>query len=191
MKKLLRIAVVLGLVMCLGVTALADGSAQGVKVEGAVTADGQTLTVEEKATETAPTVTDAASAVVASGHAGVKAEDLTVVWAMDLHAEIPAGGSVTITFDVPNVSANQNVYVLHFENGAWVKVGEGKGSVVKATFTSLSPVAIVVEKPASAPAPSGPTSPTTGEETALLVVAAVVALLAGTVAVVTLKKKEM
>lgn len=190
MKKLLRIAVVLGLVMCLSVSAFAAGnSTQGVKVETAITADGHTLTVEEKATETKPTTADAATAVVAAGTAGVKAEDLTVAWVADLHVEIPAGGSVTITFDVPTAAADQNVFVLHYDGTKWEQVGKGKGSTVTATFTSLSPVAIVIEKPATTP--GGTTSPTTGEEPALLIVAAAVALLAGTVAVVTLKKKEM
>lgn len=184
MKKLLRIAVVLGLVMCLSVSALAAGiSTTGVKVDTAVMADGTKAEVTESTSAVTPTTADAAAAVE-----GVKADDLTVTWVMDLSVEIPAGGSVTITFDVPNAAADQKVYVLHYNGSKWEKVGEGTGKTVKATFTSLSPVAIVVEKaPATNP---GHTSPVTGEEPVLLV-AAVVALLAGAVAVVAMKKKEM
>lgn len=184
MKKLLRIAVVLGLVMCLSVSALAAGaSTTGVKVETAVMADGTKAEVTESASAVTPTTAEAATAVE-----GVKADDLTVTWVKDITVTIPAGGSVTITFDVPSAADNQKVYVLHYNGTTWEKVGEGTGKVVKATFTSLSPVAIVLEKaPAADP---GHTSPVTGEEPVLLV-AAVVALLAGTVAVVAVKKKEM
>lgn len=183
MKKLLRIAVVLGLVMCLSVSALAAGvSTTGVKVDTAVMADGTKAEVTESDSAVTPTVTEAAAAVE-----GVKADDLTVTWVKDITVTIPAGGSVTITFDVPNVADNQKVYVLHYNGTKWEKVGEGTGKTVTATFTSLSPVAIVVEKAAAAN--PGQTSPVTGEEPVLLV-AAVVALLAGAVAVVTLKKKE-
>lgn len=186
MKKLLRIAVVLGLVMCLSVSALAAGaSTTGVKVDTAVMADGTKAEVTESASAVTPTTAEAAAAVQVEG---VKADDLTVAWVKDISVTIPAGGSVTITFDVPNAAADQKVYVLHYNGNQWEKVGEGTGKTVKATFTSLSPVAIVVAKaPASNP---GQTSPVTGEEPVLLV-AAVVALLAGAVAVVTLKKKEM
>ena len=54
----------------------------------------------------------------------------------------------TITFDIPGVTAGQKVTVLHQKaDGTWEvisgsKVEDGK---VTATFTSLSPVAFVVE----------------------------------------------
>ncbi len=70
---------------------------------------------------------------------------------------------VTITFKVAGVTANSRVAVLHFDTakGAWEvvesKVGEG---TITATFTSLSPVAFVVDKDTAA---NGATSPQTGE----------------------------
>jgi len=82
--------------------------------------------------------------------------------------KMPAEG-ISITFDVDGVVAGDKVYLLHgLDGGKWetinpTKVEDGK---VTATFTSLSPVAIVKTASAS-------TSPKTG---APLVVAPIVAL---------------
>ena len=192
MKKLLRIAVVLCLAMALSVTAFAtvnpNGSGSGAGPKPlAVDSNGNTVTTTVSEPSVTPTVADAA-AVIKSDN--VKAEDLSVVWVMDITAEIPAGGSVTITFEVPGATANDIVHVLHYNGTVWEEVAACKGNDIKAVFTSLSPVALVMEKGA-APAPSKPDdeSPKTGEEPVLLVAVAVV-LLAGAVAVVALKKKE-
>ena len=196
MKKLLRIAVALCLVMCLSVTVFAN-STMGATVSTATTSTGETVEVKETASAVTPTVAEAAAAVEVEG---VKAEDLAVAWVRDLFVEIPEGGSVTITFDVPEAAEGQKVYVLHFNGTEWEKVGEGTGKVVEATFTSLSPVAIVIEKEAAAPvpdtggdpapAPGGdePTSPQTGADMTLMYVGVAVFLAAGAVAIVAKKK---
>ena len=150
MKKLLRISVVLAMVLCLSLTAFAS-STSGTRVERAVGSDGSEVEVVEGPTTETPSVEDIVGAFpgdrdLVVGDDDVDPEDLTVAWVRDLKAEIPEGGSVTITFDVPGVTDDQHVYVLHFDGSSWDLVGEGFGSVVTATFTSLSPVAILVEK---------------------------------------------
>lgn len=190
MKKLLRIAVVLCLAMALSVTAFATANDSGNGPDArptAVDSTGKTVTTTVSEPSVVPTVADAAAVIKSDS---VKAEDLSVVWVKDITAEIPAGGSVTITFEVPGATANDIVHVLHYNGTVWEEVAACKGNDIKAVFTSLSPVALVMEKGA-APAPSKPDdeSPKTGEEPVLLVATAVV-LLAGAVAVVALKKKE-
>lgn len=187
MKKLLRIAVVVGMVLCLGVTAFAANNSQsGATYTGAVNADGQSVEVTATATDVTLTTTEAADV---AGDA-VEAADLSVVYVQDIDAEIPEGGSVTITFEVPGATADDTVYVMHYNGTEWELVATCKGNDVKATFTSLSPVALVLEKAAATePAPGTDESPKTGEEPALLIAGAV-ALLAGVTAVVALKKRE-
>lgn len=89
-----------------------------------------------------------------------------------VEVKVPAGtGKVTITFDVAGVKADSNIYLLHLKNdGKWEvihpdKVEDGK---VTATFTSLSPVAIVE-------IPTGETLPKTGAPVVLPVVALICA----------------
>ena len=54
---------------------------------------------------------------------------------------------VSLTFSFPGITESTKAYVLHYENGEWVVVPTTVGDgVVIGTFTSLSPVAIVVEK---------------------------------------------
>lgn len=190
MRKLLRIAVVLCLAMALSVTAFAtaNNSDNGPDARTtAVDSNGNEVTTTVSEPSVTPTVAEAA-AVIKSDN--VKAENLSVVWVRNITATIPAGGSVTITFEVPGATANDIVHVLHYNGTVWEEVAVCKGNNIKAEFTSLSPVALVMEKGA-APAPSKPDdeSPKTGEEPVLLVATAVV-LLAGAVAVVALKKKE-
>lgn len=87
---------------------------------------------------------------------------------------------VTITFKVPGVLASTNVAILHYENGAWTEEPSkaGKGTIT-ATFDSLSPVAFVVDKNASA---SSTVSPKTGETPTVAVVGVIaVVALAGAV----------
>ena len=96
---------------------------------------------------------------------------------------------VTITFKVAGVTANSRVAVLHFDTakGAWEvvesKVGEG---TITATFTSLSPVAFVVDKDTAA---NGATSPQTGEPITLAL--AGLAICAGAVGMgITAKRRK-
>lgn len=64
-----------------------------------------------------------------------------------------AGGSIRLTFSVPNVNAGSDVIVLHYNGSVWesdsvsdIECGDGS---VSATFSDLSPVAVMVRKPGS------------------------------------------
>ena len=189
MKKLLRIAVILCLALCLSVGALASDQGNGPKGNTGVSNTGEAIPLEVSAPTVTPTAAEAAATIKSDD---VKAEDLSVVWVKDITAKIPEGGSVTITFTVAGATAEDTVYVLHYNGSVWERVATCKGNDVKAVFTSLSPVALVLEKAAAAPSnPSKPgeNPPKTGEGPVLLVAAAVV-LVAGAVAVVALKKKK-
>lgn len=63
---------------------------------------------------------------------------------LDNEAVFANGGSVKIPFTVAGI-AGKDVVVLHYNGTAWeVVTSTVSGNVVTATFTSLSPVAIVV-----------------------------------------------
>lgn len=107
-------------------------------------------------------------------------EGMEVVDVREVHAVGNATFPLTITFKVPGVLASTNVAVLHYENGAWTEEPSkaGKGTIT-ATFDSLSPVAFVVDKNASA---SSTVSPKTGETSTVAVVGVIaVVALAGAV----------
>lgn len=95
-----------------------------------------------------PVVSTLAPATVQSAQAAAAtlvSPGATVLKAFDLSIPGYTGGTVTATLAVSGVVAGQNVAVLHQQhNGVWERVPSttGNGSVT-ATFTSLSPVAIV------------------------------------------------
>ena len=102
--------------------------------------------------------------------AGVGPEDLTVRDVFEVSAYgnaakiLDNGGSITVTFKVKGITANDTDYVLHKGSNGWEVVPSTVSwdGTVTATFTSLSPVAIVTLK-TTAVNPNGPTSPATGE----------------------------
>ncbi len=95
----------------------------------------------------------AAVARLISAYTGrtVTAADISVVDSMDLSAkpgvDVSEANPLFVSFSFPGVTASTKAYVLHYGNGAWevvpTTVVDGK---VTGKFTSLSPVAIVVEK---------------------------------------------
>lgn len=139
MKK--KIAAVLAalLVLSCGTTVLAANSSTAKELAKDVKATSTTVevTVTEASEETAKEAVKEALAENA------KSNVLALV-----EVSVPAGttGKVTITFEVPNVKADANIYLLHQKaDKTWEvihpdKVEAGK---VTATFSSLSPVAIV------------------------------------------------
>lgn len=116
----------------------------------------------------------------------IEAANVTVLDSMEVKTApgivVSAENPVSITFSFPGVTANSNVYVLHYENGNWVVVPTTVGDgVVTGTFTSLSPVALVADKTTLKSAVLGANravSPRTGEENRFPV-----AIIAGCVAV--------
>lgn len=176
MKKLLRIAVVIGLVLCLSVSVFA--ASKTYTVDDPTTGKVGDEEVKVTATESTVLLTDAEAA--AGTHVAVGKEVIVAQW--DLSADIPEGGTLEITFTVKEAGDKDKLYVFHYEDGKWVIVGEGTGKTVVGKFTSLSPVAIVVVPQAT------DESPKTGEENIVLVAAAVM-MMAGAVALTVYKKK--
>ena len=89
--------------------------------------------------------------------------------AFDLKIEIPAGQtSVSVPIKVNNAKVGDYAVILHRMNneaGTWEKVGEGflgADMTVTGTFTSFSPVAVMVVDAAQASA-AGVKAPKTGE----------------------------
>ena len=79
--------------------------------------------------------------------------------------KLAAGQAVDIPFAVPNLKAGQVAIVLHYNSaGEWEVVPSVTANgVVTATFTSLSPVAILVEEGATSATSAGTVeSPQTG-----------------------------
>lgn len=182
MKKVLTLVLALMLSVCLAVPAFAVGSmSEGVKPPAGLTVNpneevpaAAAAKVEESDAVLVQTLADAGVTVASD-------EKANLVYLQDL-----TGEPGTYQFTVAGVGANDKVYVLHWENGAWKKVGEATGTAtVTATFTSLSPVAIVIVSAPSTvttPSTSAPTAPQTGESMAVPFIGFAVIALAGIVA---------
>ena len=149
-------------------------------------ADGtkQTLTKEELASMISITKvdskvsdqlkTDADLAKIDSSLAGKKLAQLFEVSVKDLEFK-----SITLTFQVEGVKAGDKVTVIHYVDGAWelITPDSVKDNQVTATFTSLSPVGIVVE--ASSSAGTTEKSPKTGVDAGMLTIEAMIVVFAG------------
>lgn len=211
MKKLLKIVIALSMALCLCTTAFAvvapgDSGGDDGYVTNAVGANGQAAQVTESAPTAIPTAAEAVEVLKNVAPAGTTAEELSVVYAMDL--SVPAEQlPVTITFEVKGAKASDDVYVLHYNGSTWDVVAHGKGGTIDATFTSLSPVAVVLQ--AAAPATSAPstgtsggttgtppsdgstpTAPQTGADMTMLYAGIAVFVAAGAVALVARKKRS-
>ncbi len=205
MRKFLKIVLALSMIACLTSTALAISMTALADVGEAVGPNGPVAVTESAPTET-PTATEAVEVLKDVAPAGTKAEDLSIVYSMDL--SVPAKDlPVTITFKVNGAKATDDVYVLHFDGSAWEVVAHGKGGTIDATFTSLSPVAVVLQAaaPATTSAPSTgasggttgtqsdgstPTAPQTGADMTMLYAGIAVFVAAGAVALVARKKRS-
>lgn len=112
--------------------------------------------------------------------AGVGASDLAVRDVFDVkYIGIKAFKTISVTFRPAGVTGNDTVFVLHKGVNGWEVVPstvEWDGTVT-ATFTDLSPVAIVTLRTAGVNA-NGPTSPATGDINVACGVVAAAALLA-------------
>ncbi len=182
MKKTLKIitvvAVVCMLVLSMAAAAFAAGSEEAT-VEVSKAVDGNGAAVELTYSEVAADVQ--LTAAVAAEEVPEAANQLTVVWQENVTSPVLP---VTITFAVDGVAADQTVYVYHFNGTEWELVGQGVGPNVTVTFTSLSPVALVVKNAAAAPV-----SPKTGASVVLLGLAFTAILGGGVAAGTSLKKK--
>lgn len=174
-KKLTALVLAVVCAMALGMTAFAAGSpsAGSVGSSAASATDKNGNAVE---------VTFGSSSVAAPSGADLQkllgdafVEGMAVRNVMDVSVPDGTAFPVTITFNVSGVTADSHVAVLHYNGSAWEVVSSKAGDgTVTATFTSLSPVAIVTD--AAGSAASGDASPKTGEPAVALI--GVVALLA-------------
>lgn len=148
MRKTVAGLLTMVMVLAMGMTAFAAESPKTESNE--VTSPTENVTVY-----TAPKQTvEAAEAAVAAelGTAGAKTDDIVAVVDVTYDGEIPEGG-VQITLNLAGVKKGDNIVLLHQrkDNGQWERitpdvVGDG---YVMATFTNLSPVAVVKLPPAA------------------------------------------
>ncbi len=98
---------------------------------------------------------------------------------------VSAANPVSLTFSFPGITESTRAYVIHYENGEWVVMPTTVGDeLVTGTFTSLSPVAVVVEKATLKSSVLGANrskSPRTGDERGFTL-----AIIAGGVAILVL-----
>lgn len=116
--------------------------------EVTVAADVQGVTKVEAPAGLIKKVEAATAEVVASVAAeAAKTEGASVLATMEVvpDAGYVQGTPVTLTFTVSGVNEGDNIQVLHFNGTEWEVVNSQVmgANTVKATFTSLSPVAIV------------------------------------------------
>ena len=153
LKKAVAVVTAALTICAMSVTAFAQGSVKSTGVvspQGAKDANGNSVTVSTasipaeyaEAVNTVKT-TDGLKAVLGDAYV----EGMEVVDAMDVSVPEGTPMPVTITFDVPGVGADTKVAVLHYNGSAWeVLEGTAGNGTITATFTSLSPVAFVVDK---------------------------------------------
>ena len=120
----------------------AKSLAAGVSAANTVMIDGKEVTVTPVIAAVAPeTVTSAKTA------ASLVSANATVLKVVDV--SLPENFSkATLTFNISGIVAGENVTVLHQKkDGTWEKISADKvgTGTVTATFTSLSPVAFVVD----------------------------------------------
>lgn len=198
MKKYASLVLVVVLTCMMGLTAFAAGKSpviEGVvtEINKATDKSGNVVeaTIEEvenkelvkKIRDTFDEVLKAAGIEVTDGMEVVDVKDISVPEG----TEFP----VTITFKVAGVTPETKVQVLHYTGTEWevVKSEAGKGTIT-ATFTSLSPVAFVIDKDTMAPVGSTSTeAPRTGMGMAVPMAMAI-AVIAG-IGFVALGKKKV
>lgn len=171
MKKFASLVLATVLTCMMGLTAFAAGKSpviEGVvtEINKATDKDGNVVEttieeVEDKALvqeirSTFEEVLEAAGIEVTEGMEVVDVKDVSV----------PEGTQfpVTITFKVAGVTPETKMQVLHYTGTEWevVKSEAGNG-IITATFTSLSPVAFVIDKDTMSPIGSTSTeAPRTG-----------------------------
>lgn len=168
MKKLRSVLLVVALTAAMVLPVMAAPSpqadAKAAKANATVAAAG--ATVQVLTAEVFDAVEDVVTNATHLTNLGVNT-NAKLAAAFDLKIEIPAGQtSVSVPIKVNNAKAGDYVYVLHRRaDGQWEKVGEGylgADLTVVGTFTSFSPVAVMVVDAAQASA-AGVKAPKTGE----------------------------
>ena len=198
MKKFTSLVLVTVLSCMMGITAFAAGNSPEIdgvvtEITNAVDKDGNAVQatigeVEDKSLvenvkETFRDILTKAGIKVTEGMEVVDVKDVSVPEG----TEFP----VTITFKVAGVTSETRVEVLHYTGTEWevVKSEAGEGTIT-ATFTSLSPVAFVIDKNTMSPIGSTSTeAPRTGM--GMAVPAAIVIGAVAVIGFVALGKKKV
>ena len=167
MKKLYSVLLVVALTvaMVLPVFAAPSPSAEVKTAKEAATVAVAGADVKVLTTEVLTAVKDVVTNPTHLQNLGVSTA-AKLAAAFDLKIEIPAGQtSVSVPIKVNNAKVGDYAVILHRRaDGQWEKVGEGflgADMTVTGTFTSFSPVAIMVVDAAAASA--GVKAPKTGE----------------------------
>lgn len=120
---------------------------------------------------------NAVAEVIASTGVSVSTEKVAVLGSMELTAkpgvEVSEKNPLFVSFNFPGVTVNTKAFVCHFVNGKWaVEPTEVKDGLIVGKFTSLSPVAVVVDKTtldSSVLGASKAKSPRTGDDFAWII----------------------
>lgn len=120
---------------------------------------------------------DAIANVIAASDASVSSEKVAVLGSMELTAkpgvEVSEKNPLFVSFNFSGVTVNTKAFVCHFVNGKWVvEPTEVKDGLIIGKFTSLSPVAVVVDKTtldSSVLGASKAKSPRTGDDFAWII----------------------
>lgn len=191
-KKVVGVLLSLTLLFAMSVNVFAAGSSSAngaIKSATATNKNGKAMEIKIGAPKQSIDINGVKSILGSAFVEGMEVYDVMEVTAINATtADFP----ITVTFQVPTVVSTTKVAVLHYGAGGWENVAAtpGKG-IISATFTSLSPVAIVVDKNtavSTSPSKTG-TSPKTGEFGTTSAVA-VLAILAIGGAVVCYRKRE-
>ncbi|MGN0404405.1 MAG: hypothetical protein ACI4F1_04225 [Bariatricus sp.] len=186
-KVLKTIGLVAAMVACVGMTVFAAPSPSASTVVTGARSDKAEVTISEVTAE------DQAVIAEIKTEEGLKAvlgddfnENMTV--AAVINVSVPEGTEfpIDITFDMKGVTASTKGIILHYNGSEWEKIpttiAEG---TMTGTFTSLCPVAFVVDKTTLA------SGTATSPKTSASAVSAVAVLgLAALTGVCGLKKKE-
>ena len=112
---------------------------------------------------------------IAAKASNISESGLSIPWQGDVKG---TAGTDTITVSIPGYKGD--IYVYHYENGAWVEIARGTGETMTVSPKEFSPFGIAIKAPAS---------PKTGE-TVLPYVALGVAMIAAAAAVSIRRKEE-
>lgn len=79
---------------------------------------------------------------------GVPASELKILWQKDITSDVlPA----TFTFNVNGADADTEVFSFHYNGSDWELMNKATGTSITTTYTSLSPVAVVIRVKAGLP----------------------------------------
>lgn len=194
LKKILGVvtAAVLALSMTLTAFAAPSVSVSGIVTYGnGIDANGTAImaTLTDVAEEYSDAMADVRRPETLKALLGDAYKDtMSVVDIRDVTVPEGTPMPVKLTFNVPGVTPTTAVAVLHYdiEKKVWEVVDSTAGQgIVTATFTSLSPVAFVVDKGTAGTV----TSPNTGENSYVVLFGAAAVAAACGVAVLSKKKK--